>query len=62
MFLTNLVPQGRQFEQLFPGQIIETIDSREVSRVGGVLNSITWHIKVYETARQPTHMSYADRV
>lgn len=41
----------RQFEQLFPGQIIETIDSREISRDGGVLNCITWNIKVDENAR-----------
>lgn len=34
----------RQFEQLFPRQVIETIDSREVSRDGGVLNCITWNI------------------
>jgi agmatine deiminase len=36
----------RQFEQLFPGQQIRTIDSREVSVDGGVLNCITWNIKV----------------
>jgi agmatine deiminase len=35
----------RQFEQLFPGQTIETIDSREISVDGGVLNCITWNIK-----------------
>jgi len=35
----------RQFEQLFPGQAIETIDSREISVDGGVLNCITWNIK-----------------
>ncbi len=35
----------RQFEQLFPGQTIETIDSRDVSVDGGVLNCITWNIK-----------------
>lgn len=36
----------RQFEELFPGQIIESIDSREISRGGGVLNCISWNIKV----------------
>ncbi len=36
----------RQFQQLFPGQTIETIDSTDVSRDGGVLNCITWNIKV----------------
>lgn len=35
----------RQFEQLFPGHPIRTIDSREVSVDGGVLNCITWNIK-----------------
>jgi agmatine deiminase len=35
----------RQFEQLFPRQTIETIDSREISVDGGVLNCITWNIK-----------------
>lgn len=41
----------RQFEQLFPGQLIETIDSREISADGGVLNCITWNIKISENAR-----------
>jgi agmatine deiminase len=36
----------RQFQQLFPRQIIETVDSRDISRDGGVLNCITWNIKV----------------
>lgn len=35
----------RQFEDLFPGQVVETIDSREISIDGGVLNCITWNIK-----------------
>lgn len=35
----------RQFEQLFSRQIIETIDSRDISVDGGVLNCITWNIK-----------------
>jgi len=41
----------RQFEQLFPGQVIESIDSREISADGGVLNCITWNIKISENAR-----------
>jgi agmatine deiminase len=41
----------RQFQQLFPGQFIETIDSRDVSRDGGVLNCITWNIRADENAR-----------
>ncbi len=41
----------RQFEQLFPGQTIETIDSREISADGGVLNCITWNIKLSENAQ-----------
>ncbi len=41
----------RQFQQLFPGQTIETIDSRDISRDGGVLNCITWNIRVDENAR-----------
>lgn len=36
----------RQFEQLFPGQTIETIDSRQISKDGGVLNCITWNTKL----------------
>lgn len=35
----------RQFEQLFSRQTIETIDSRNISVDGGVLNCITWNIK-----------------
>jgi len=35
----------RQFEQLFPRQTIETIDSRQISKDGGVLNCITWNTK-----------------
>lgn len=34
----------RQFEELFGGSAIETIDSRAISREGGVLNCITWNI------------------
>lgn len=40
-----------QFEQLFPGQIIETIDSREISGDGGVLNCITWNIKIIDSIK-----------
>ncbi len=36
----------RQFEQLFPGQTIEIIDSRQISKDGGVLNCITWNTKL----------------
>lgn len=32
------------FEQLYPGRCIKTIDSREISKDGGVLNCITWNI------------------
>ncbi len=35
----------RQFEQLFSGQTIQAIDSRQISAEGGVLNCITWNIK-----------------
>ena len=34
----------RQFEQLFRGQQIATIDSNEVANNGGILNCITWNI------------------
>ncbi len=34
------------FQELFPGQVLETIDAREISKDGGVLNCITWNIKV----------------
>ncbi|MBI5916321.1 MAG: agmatine deiminase family protein [Bacteroidetes bacterium] len=36
----------KQFEQLFSGQTIVTIDSREIAKEGGVLNCITWNIEV----------------
>jgi agmatine deiminase len=34
----------RQFEQLFKGQNIATIESNEVADNGGILNCITWNI------------------
>ncbi|MBK8292295.1 MAG: agmatine deiminase family protein [Flammeovirgaceae bacterium] len=34
----------RLFEQLYPNNKIKTIDSREISKDGGVLNCITWNI------------------
>lgn len=36
----------RQFEDLFAGQRIETIESNEIANAGGVLNCITWNIRV----------------
>lgn len=36
----------RQFEDLFAGQKIETVDSNEIANDGGVLNCITWNIRV----------------
>ncbi len=36
----------KQFEQLFKGQTIKTIESNEIARQGGILNCITWNIKV----------------
>lgn len=38
----------RQFEQLFSGQQIKTIDSRDISKDSGVLNCITWNVRVAE--------------
>jgi agmatine deiminase len=35
----------RQFEAIFSGQTIVTINSNEVANDGGVLNCITWNIK-----------------
>lgn len=35
----------RQFEDLFPDHAIDTIDSRDISKDGGVLNCISWNIK-----------------
>jgi agmatine deiminase len=35
----------RKFEELFPGQTIAAVDSREIAEQGGVLNCITWNIK-----------------
>lgn len=34
----------RQFEQLFKGYTIATIDSNDIAKDGGVLNCITWNI------------------
>ena len=34
----------RQFEQLFPGKIIETIPASELAANGGVLNCISWNV------------------
>ena len=36
----------RLFEELFKGQRVRTIASREISKDGGVLNCITWNIMV----------------
>ncbi|MBX2964581.1 MAG: agmatine deiminase family protein [Cyclobacteriaceae bacterium] len=36
----------RQFEELFKGQTIETIDSNEIADNGGILNCITWNIRI----------------
>lgn len=35
----------RQFEELFKGQTIVTVDSNELADEGGILNCITWNIK-----------------
>ncbi len=35
-----------QFEKIFLGHKIETIDSNEIANQGGILNCITWNIKV----------------
>lgn len=34
----------KQFEQIFAGQNIKTIESNEVANQGGILNCITWNI------------------
>jgi agmatine deiminase len=36
----------KQFETLFKGYRIETVDSNEIAKKGGILNCITWNIKV----------------
>lgn len=35
----------KQFETLFKGYRIETVDSNEIAKGGGILNCITWNIK-----------------
>jgi agmatine deiminase len=35
----------RQFEELFKGQRIVTVESNEIANEGGILNCITWNIK-----------------
>ena len=34
----------KQFEKIFAGQNITTIDSNEIANEGGILNCITWNI------------------
>lgn len=41
----------RQFEQLFPSYTIRTIDSIDISKDGGVLNCITWNVRVEQNER-----------
>lgn len=36
----------RQLETIFTGQTIATIDSNEIANDGGILNCITWNIKI----------------
>lgn len=36
----------RQLERIFAGQSIKTIDSNEIAYDGGILNCITWNIKI----------------
>lgn len=36
----------RKFEQIFKGQTIVSVDSNEIAEEGGVLNCISWNIKV----------------
>jgi agmatine deiminase len=36
----------KQFEEIFTGQTIVTISSNEIANDGGVLNCITWNIRV----------------
>lgn len=36
----------RQLERIFAGQNINTIDSNEIAYDGGILNCITWNIKI----------------
>lgn len=35
----------KQFEDLFKGQTVTSVDSNEIANVGGILNCITWNIK-----------------
>ena len=35
----------KQFEELFKGQTVATIDGTEIANEGGILNCITWNIK-----------------
>jgi agmatine deiminase len=34
------------FEQLYPNNKIKSINSREISKLGGILNCISWNIKI----------------
>lgn len=36
----------KEFEQIFPNQKIAVVESNEIAKLGGVLNCITWNIKV----------------
>jgi agmatine deiminase len=35
----------KDFEQIFTGSVIATVDSNEIANEGGILNCITWNIK-----------------
>jgi len=41
----------KQLEGLFKGKTIATIDSNEIANEGGVLNCITWNIKIEQKAK-----------
>jgi len=36
----------RQFERVFAGQTIATVESNEIANDGGILNCITWNIRI----------------
>ena len=43
----------KQFETIFAGQNIVTIDSNEIANDGGVLNCISWNIKTDKQNARP---------
>lgn len=43
-FYEEFVQVLKQFEGLFPGKVVATVNSNELALDGGILNCISWNI------------------